>query len=328
MSTQAAFYQDDQSLDSLFAPEFLHLHNGFSPESISLPSLEKENLPCMQLLSNQTGSMQAMAPNMQGEGNDIKQPRLHNRALRPAPGDGRKESIDAEISQASPLLHSNPSMPSFSSFSFSSCGAASHGTEFGFDNDRVSPPSDMSSNKSSFPLRWQNRDTDKRVKNLERNRAAASKSRQKKKRETDQLQVRFQEVSRRRSSLDSEIKSLHSQLLSLKDQILLHSRCEDEAIRLYLSRMVKQATKHESISSTTDELDNGDARNYRQHSDSVSISADHSPSEMELSYPRHPPMNMGDLGGRPCGADYQVFSQPPDADIFDFLIDTPEILSF
>lgn len=256
MSTQAAFYQDDQFLDSLIAPEFLHLGNGFPPEFISLSLLEKGNqlqdmeMPYMQFLSNHTGSMQAMATNMQGEGNDISQPRLHNRTLRPGSRDGRKESIDTEISQAPPLLHSYPSEPSFS--------------EIDFDKNQVSPSSD----KFSSPLRWQNSDTDKRAKHLKRNRAAASKSRQKKKRETDQLRVRFQEVSRRRSSLDGEIKSLHRQLLSLKDQILLHSRCEDEAIRLYLSRMVKQATKYDS------KPDNGDARNYRQQSDSVSPSHD------------------------------------------------------
>lgn len=228
---------------------------------------------------------------MQGEGNNINQPRLRNRALRPAPPDCRKESIDAEINQAASFLQSYPSVPSFPSFSFSSRGVAGHGTDFGIDNNRVSPLSDMSSNNSSSPLRWQKSDTDKRAKHLERNRAAASKSRQKQKRKTDQLQNRFQEVSRRRSSLDSEVKTLHSQLLFLKDQMLMHSRCEDEAIHLYLSRMVKQATN------STGEPDDRDARNYRQDSDSVSPSHDaiagfhgypnshdHNPSELEFSH--------------------------------------------
>lgn len=197
----------------------------------------------MQLLSSQTGSVQAMAPNFQGEGNDVNQPCLRNRVLRTAPHDSRKESIETETDQAAPFLHSHPSVPSFASFSFSSCGAAGHDPE-------VSQLSDMSSNISSSPLRWQNSDTDKRAKHKERNRAAASKSPQKKKRETDQLQDRFQEVSRRRSSLEVETKTLHSQLLSLKNQILMRSRCEDEAINLYLGRMVKQATKNDSISSS------------------------------------------------------------------------------
>lgn len=156
----------------------------------------------IQSLSNQTGSVQAMVPNMQDEGNNINQPRLRNRALRPAPRDSREESTAAEVNQAAPFLHRYPSVPSSSAFSFSGWGAAGHGTEFGFDNNRVSPLSDMSSNKSSSPLHCQNSGTGKRAKHLERNRAAASKSRQKKQRETDQLQNRFQEVSRRRSSLD------------------------------------------------------------------------------------------------------------------------------
>jgi hypothetical protein len=32
--------------------------------------------------------------------------------------------------------------------------------------------------------------------------------------------------------LEEEIKGLHRDLLYLKDQILLHSRCDDEAIRI------------------------------------------------------------------------------------------------
>jgi hypothetical protein len=35
----------------------------------------------------------------------------------------------------------------------------------------------------------------------------------------------------------------------LKDQILMHSRCDDKAIHIYLGRMVKQMTKHGSMSS-------------------------------------------------------------------------------
>lgn len=204
-----------------------------------------------------------MAPNMQGEGNNnINLPCLRNRALRPAPRDSRKELINTEINQALLLLHSYPSVPSFSSFLSSSCGAVGHDTEFSLNNKQVSPPLDINSNKSPSPLCWQNSSKEKRIKHLERNRAAASKSRQKKKRETDKLQSQFQKVSHKRSSLDCEIKILRRQLLSLKDQILLHARCEDDAIHLYLSRMVKQSTKHDSIS-TTGEPDDWVARNHR-----------------------------------------------------------------
>lgn len=72
----------------------------------------------------------------------------------------------------------------------------------------------------------------------------------------------------------------------------MYSCCEDEAIDLYLSRILEQAT------SSTGEPDDGDARNYRQDSDSVSPSHDaiagfhgypnshrHNSSELEFLHP-------------------------------------------
>jgi hypothetical protein len=81
---------------------------------------------------------------------------------------------------------------------------------------------------------------------------AASKSRRKKKRETDQLQNQFQEVSRRKSRLEIEVKDLSRELNSLKDQILMHSGCNDEAIHYYLGRVLKQATRHDSFPYASD----------------------------------------------------------------------------
>ena len=321
MSAQTAFYPTDPSLDPSIAPESLLMGNGFSPEFLSLSLLEKGNnqdmgFQPMQFPPNQSGPAPQVARNMPGEGDDTNRPRLRNRALRPAPPESRKGSIDAEMNQDAHFMHSYPAVPSFSTFSFNS---ADHDPEFGFDNERASPHSDMSSNKSSSPLRWQNGDTDKRAKHLERNRAAASKSRQKKKRETDQLRNRFQEVSRRRSGLEDEIKTLHSQLLSLKDQILMHSRCEDEAIHIYLGRMVKQATKHDSISSaSTGESIDGDARSHRQES-----VGSMSPPQGFHSHASQTPMSVGDTTrGLPCGVEkpmmhHQMFSEPPNANIFD-----------
>lgn len=273
MSAQAAFYQSDPSLDSLIASEPLYLGKNFFPEFISLSLLEKGQHEDMEMpfFSNQTGSMEAMAPNMQSEDNDISLPRLHNGALRRASRDSLTESNDTKTNRAPPFLHSYQSAPSFSSASVSRCCTTSHDTELSFNTNRGSPPLYMSSNKSLSPLRCQKTGKDKRARNLERNRAAASKSRQKKKRETTELQSRFQTVNHKRSSLANEIKTLHRQLLSLKDQILLHSRCEDEAIHLYLSGMIKQATKRDSISSTA-ESDIGDAHStiarYHRHTSS------------------------------------------------------------
>lgn len=281
MSTQAAFYPSDLSLDPSNAPESLFMGNGFAPEFLPLSLLEKGNhhqdmgMQSMQFPPNQTGPVQGLAPNMRSDGDNTNRSRVRNHALRLASPDNRKESIDAEMKQGAPFIHSYPSVRSFSTFSFSSSGSADHVAEFDFDNERASPYLDMSSNKSSSPLRWQNGDTDKRAKHLERNRAAASKSRQKKKRETDQLRSRLQEVSRRRSGLEDEIKTLRSQLLSLKDQILMHSRCEDKTIHLYLGRMVEKATKHDSTSSaSTGEPDNKYTCSHGQDSGSVSRSQD------------------------------------------------------
>lgn len=322
MSTQTAFYPADPSFDPSIAPESLLMRNGFSPEFLPLSLLEKGNhqedmgFQSMQFPPNQTGNAQELARNMPGEGDDTNRPRLRNRALRPAPPDSRKGSIDAEMNQGAPFMHSYPSVPSFSTFSFD---GGDRDPEYGIDNDRVSPHSDISSNKSSSPLRWQNGNTDKRAKHLERNRAAASKSRQKKKRETDQLRNRFQEVSRRRSGLEDEIKTLHSQLLSLKDQILMHSRCEDDAIHIYLGRMVKQATKHDSVSSaSTGEPGDEDARSHGQES----VGSMSPPQGFHSHHVHQIPMSMGDTRGLPCGVEkpmmhQQMFGEPPDANIFD-----------
>ncbi|KAL4962448.1 bZIP transcription factor [Aspergillus stella-maris] len=279
MTTQV-FYPTDP-LDGSIAPDTLFMGNDFPPEFLSLAALDKDHheLP-MGSMQYQPGlgpatmhMAQAMhQPTQQDELQN--RPRLCNRALRPAPRDMRKDSIDDGAGmnarqQQPPFLDSYHPTHSFSSFSFNS-NSTDHDADFTYDNDphhdnhdpsRISPLSNASSgsqyHKSPSPtsLRWHNangsNDTEKRAKHLERNRAAASKSRQKKKRETDSLRSRFQEASRRKSGLEIEIKDLHSQLLSLKDQILMHSRCDDDAIRVYLGRMVKQATRTDSLSSVS-----------------------------------------------------------------------------
>ncbi|KAL4756504.1 bZIP transcription factor [Aspergillus foveolatus] len=342
MTSQTTFYQPDPSLDSSIAPESLFLGQEFSPEFLPLSLLEKDghhhDLPMehMQFPPHQPAMVSVRA--MQGESTnaneDMMRPRYRNRALRPAPRDTRKDSTD-DFNQPG-FFNSYGPMPSFSSFSSTSTTSnpAEQDPEF-----RFSPHSDISSNKSSSPLRWQTGDAEKRAKHLERNRAAASKSRQKKKRETDQLRTRFQEVSRRKSTLEIEIKELHSQLLSLKDQILMHSRCDDEAIHLYLGRMVKQATKHDSISSASsgtsassrEQDDEGD-RSFGQRHGSECISPrqtvsslhtqgpphhhnlNHSrtnlnPTSMDLSNAQQGPMRMGDGSGLPCGVEKPIMNQ-------------------
>ncbi|KAL4866700.1 hypothetical protein BDV12DRAFT_131097 [Aspergillus spectabilis] len=327
MSTQAIYYPTDPSLDSSIAPQSLYMGNGFSPEFLSLALLEKGNhsdmqmSPSMLFLSHQGGAAQAVAQTQQGT-DDTNRPRLRNRTIRPAPPDSRKRSIDTEITQPPAYLHNFPSVSSYSSSSFSN--PAEQEQDFIFEETRRSSHSDASSNKSSSPLQWRNDDKSKRAKHLERNRAAASKSRQKKKRETDLLRNRFQLVSQRRNELEDEIKNLHSKLLFLKDQILMHSRCDDEAINLYLGRMVKQATKHESISSASSgDADDEGARYQRHASGSVTPPDDELPSLqghehqqghadphiLDFSSPEQLRMQIDEPNGLPCGAEKPMMEQ-------------------
>ncbi|KAJ5832542.1 Rho GTPase activation protein [Penicillium riverlandense] len=84
----------------------------------------------------------------------------------------------------------------------------------------------------------------KRAKFLERNRLAASKCRQKKKEHTQQLEVRFKEQSEKNAHLHKEIHELKSQALNLKNELLKHAQCNDEAIKLHLSAMVSKITEN------------------------------------------------------------------------------------
>ncbi|KAL4735402.1 hypothetical protein BDV11DRAFT_34606 [Aspergillus similis] len=342
MTSQTTFYQPDPTLDSSIAPESLYLGQEFSPEFLPLSLLERDghhhelSMEPMQFPHHQPAmvSVRAMPGESTNASEDMIRPRYRNRALRPAPRDNGKESAE-DFNQQS-FLNSYGPMTSFSSFPSTSTTSnpAEQDPDF-----RFSPHSDISSNKSSSPLRWQTGDAEKRAKHLERNRAAASKSRQKKKHETDQLRTRFQEVSRRKSTLEIEIKELHSQLLSLKDQILMHSRCDDEAIHLYLGRMVKQATKHDSISSTSsgtsassrEQDDEGDrSLSHRHGSECISprqtvaslytqgphhhhnlphSRTNFNPAGMDLSNAQEGSMRMGDGSGLPCGVEKPIMNQ-------------------
>ncbi|KAL3466881.1 hypothetical protein BJX64DRAFT_284032 [Aspergillus heterothallicus] len=249
MSAQTSFYPTDPLENSGVAPSSLLISNGFNQEFLNLALLEKQTHPDMSITyppNTQSIHSQGIPPPMQDES---ARPRLRNRQIRPAPRDSRKRSLDEEMHQAPPFMQ----YPSYTNLSSTDHGH-SPDQDFAFDDAR-SHHSDYSSPKSS-PTRhsFRHDEVQKREKHLERNRAAASKSRQKKKRETDQLKTRFNEASRKKRFLEEEIKGLHSDLLFLKDQILMHSRCDDEAIHVYLGHMVKQATKHGSTSSvSTDE---------------------------------------------------------------------------
>jgi hypothetical protein len=133
-AAEGTFDLPDFFLDSLVPPEPILTVDQFSPEFISLALLEQGNrhwkagTPC-QL--DQTGTVQAVAPNMQDTDNySTNHPRLRNRALRTAPCDSGKALIYAQVSSVTP--------------------------------NRLSPHSDLSSIKSSCSTYWWDTNTDKR----------------------------------------------------------------------------------------------------------------------------------------------------------------------
>jgi hypothetical protein len=325
MSAQTSFYPADSVENSAVTPSSLLLSNGFNQEFLNLALLEQptHGMPMQFQPNNQQAHIQGIPqPPMQGD--TTPRARLRNRQLRPAPRSNRKRSLDDEMNQAPPPYLQYPSYTNFSSFSSASTDHAHEDSpeqDFTF-NDARSHHSYSSSPKSSPTTHsFRHDEVQKREKHLERNRAAASKSRQKKKRETDQLKTRFNEASRKKRLLEEEIKELHSALLFLKDQILMHSRCDDDAIHVYLGRMVKEATKHGSISSGSAEED---------------MAQSLSPPETEVqSRPEQPAFDMTspDLGpgpgpgqapgGMSCGVDKPLIDPmmyQPAGSIFDYQI--------
>lgn len=97
----------------------------------------------------------------------------------------------------------------------------------------------------------------KREKFLERNRLAASKCRQKKKENTLQLETQFKEQSGKKELLVNEIARLRSEILGLKNEVLRHSQCGDEPIKLHLAQMVKRITYNDNSGSGAPEISDG-----------------------------------------------------------------------
>ncbi|KAJ5757614.1 uncharacterized protein N7511_006308 [Penicillium nucicola] len=93
-------------------------------------------------------------------------------------------------------------------------------------------------------------DSAKRAKFLERNRLAASKCRQKKKEHTQQLEYRYKHQSEKHQALMTEIARLRSEILGLKNEVLKHSQCGDEPIKMHLAHMLKKITEGDKEPST------------------------------------------------------------------------------
>lgn len=89
-------------------------------------------------------------------------------------------------------------------------------------------------------------DREKRENFLARNRRAATKCRERKREFTKKLQEQYEDVARRKHTLESEFAQLQGEVLGLKNDLLRHSQCADPAIQNHLAGMVKNVTVAES----------------------------------------------------------------------------------
>ncbi|KAJ9481656.1 hypothetical protein VN97_g11813 [Penicillium thymicola] len=76
-----------------------------------------------------------------------------------------------------------------------------------------------------------------RVKVRERNRVAANKCRQKKKREHQQIERRLSDENEKKEILLAQLNCLREEVWALKDMIFQHAECEDRQIGLQLARV-------------------------------------------------------------------------------------------
>ncbi|KAJ5041855.1 hypothetical protein NUH16_003260 [Penicillium rubens] len=80
-----------------------------------------------------------------------------------------------------------------------------------------------------------------RAKHLERNRIAANKCRERKKREHKQIERRFTDETQKRDILLAQLNCLREEVWDLKDRIFQHAECHDQRINQQLARMTQNA---------------------------------------------------------------------------------------
>ncbi|KAI9043461.1 bZIP transcription factor atfB [Aspergillus affinis] len=113
------------------------------------------------------------------------------------------------------------------------------------DQSRSSPPARR--RRSSTSVTTINGEAEKqkasRSKFLERNRLAASKCRQKKKDQSNQLQTQYFALQDQRRQLLTAKSALTTEYLMLKNDLFEHAHCKDEAIDNYLDGMIADVQK-------------------------------------------------------------------------------------
>ncbi|KAJ5052467.1 hypothetical protein NUH16_011160 [Penicillium rubens] len=94
--------------------------------------------------------------------------------------------------------------------------------------------------KSATPISGTSRSVSPgRAKHLERNRIAANKCRERKKREHRQIERRFTDETQKKDILLAQLKCLREEVWDLKSRIFQHAECHDQRINQQLARMTQ-----------------------------------------------------------------------------------------
>lgn len=78
-----------------------------------------------------------------------------------------------------------------------------------------------------------------RAKHLERNRIAANKCRERKKREHKQIERRLSDETEKKDLLIAQLNCLREEVWDLKNIIFQHAECEDQQINIQLAKMTQ-----------------------------------------------------------------------------------------
>ncbi|GKZ33883.1 hypothetical protein AbraIFM66950_003970 [Aspergillus brasiliensis] len=208
---------------------------GFNPVSPSLQAWQAKNDP--QLFTN---------PGLE---RGLKNSHVRNGQPTPPPFDDKRlNSVDEMFSVSQYQSYEGTAYANPTPRGSFSQPAASEGAEPPSKRRKSSKNSTV--NSSSPESGDKESEKAKREKFLERNRLAASKCRQKKKRQTEDLRDQFKFLSERKEYLTRLIDTLRSEILLFKNFLLEHAGCNDEAISLHLSTMVKNITQQDSLGSS------------------------------------------------------------------------------
>ncbi|KAJ5543250.1 hypothetical protein N7535_005680 [Penicillium sp. DV-2018c] len=93
--------------------------------------------------------------------------------------------------------------------------------------------------------------TPERAKHLERNRIAANKCRERKKREHKQIERRLSDETEKKDLLIAQLNCLREEIWDLKNLIFQHAKCDDQRINEQLAKMTDAVLTRSSFSSTS-----------------------------------------------------------------------------